>query len=182
MNTMLDILGATIIGGLIFLLITNLNTYSSKDKFTSDTELTLQRNAKTLASMIESDLRKVGYNYSGNPIIDADSTRFSFYADIDSNGTVDSLTLTESDTTLLPETQNPKDRIYYRVVDGDTLKAASLGLTKLKFTYKDALGYVTTVPDSIQYIEAEVWLESATKIDTTYAKTYWEITVNPRNL
>ena len=182
MNTMLDILGATIIGGLIFLLITNLNIYSSKTKFSSDTELTLQQNAKTLASMIESDIRKVGYNCSGNPITYAEPTKFSFYSDIDSNGTVDSLTLTESDSTLLYETQNPSDKIYYRIVDGDTLKAASLGLTKLKFTYKNALGYITTALDSIKYIEAEIWLESTSKIDTGYAKTYWEVTINPRNL
>ncbi len=182
MNTMLDILGATIIGGLIFLLITNLNIYSSKTKFQSDTELTLQQNAKTLANLIESDLRKVGYNYTGNPLIDAEPTKFSFYADIDSNGTADSLTLTASDSTMLPETQNPSDRIYYRIVDGDTLKGAPLGLTKLIFLYKNAMGNITTSLDSIKYIEAEVWLESTTKIDTSYAKTYWEVTVNPRNL
>lgn len=182
MNTMLDLLGATIIGGIIFLLIFNLNTYSSKNEYSSETDLSLQKNAKTLADIIENDLRKVGYHYDRNSIVTAEPQKFSFYSDIDSNGTIDSVTLTTSDSTLLSETPNPSDRIYYRIINGDTLKGASLGLTKLLFSYKNEFGNNTTAPDSIKYIEAQIWLASPAKIDSDYAKTFWEITVNPRNL
>jgi len=182
MNTMLDLLGATIIGGIIFLLIFNLNTYSARNQYSSDSDLTLQRNAKTLASIIENDVRKVGFHYNGLAITTAQPQKFSFYSDIDSNGTVDNVTLTISDSTILTETPNPSDKIYYRIINGDTLKGASLGLTKLLFSYKNEFGKVTTALDSIKYIEAQFWMASPAKIDSDYAKTFWEITVNPRNL
>ena len=49
MNVLLDILGATLIGGIVFMAMMNLNIYTSQVKYSSDSELTLQRNAKTLA-------------------------------------------------------------------------------------------------------------------------------------
>ena len=55
MDTMLDIMGATLIGGLIVLIIMNLNIYSSQIKYASDTNLRLQGNAGTLAEIIDSD-------------------------------------------------------------------------------------------------------------------------------
>ncbi len=182
MNTILDILGAVIISGLIYLMISNLNMYSSKTKFTSDSELRLQQNAKTLAEIVESDLRKIGYKNSGTSILTANQQKITFLSDVDSTGTVDNVTLTISDSTKLPETPNPHDVIYYRIVNGDTLKCPSFGLTTLKFSYKNIFGKSTASIDSIKYVEAEIWLQSPEKIDTSYARTYWEVTVNPRNL
>ena len=182
MNTVLDLLGAAIIGGLVFLMVSNLKTYSSTTKFSSDTELRLQQNAKTLADLLENDLRKIGYKNTGNSILTATPQKLSFLSDIDSTGTVDNVTLTVSDSTKLTNTTNPSDIIYYRIVNNDTLQGSSFGLTTLKFSYKNIYGYPTTNIDSIKYVEAEIWLQSPEKIDSSYAKTYWEITINPRNI
>ena len=182
MDTILDLLGAVIIGGLVFLMISNLNTYSSSTKFSSDSELRLQQNAKTLAEILENDLRKIGYKNSGTSILTATPKKISFLSDIDSTGIVDNVTLTVSDSTKLPNTPNPHDIIYYRIVNNDTLNGSSYGLTSLKFSYQNIYGYPTTNIDSIKYVKAEIWLQSPEKIDSTYAKTYWEVTINPRNI
>ncbi len=182
MNTMLDIMGASLIGGIIFLIILNLNVYSTQIKYASDTNLKLQGNSGTIAEMIDSDLRKVGYNYNGTAIIDAEPNKFSFYSDIDSTGIVSTVTLTISDSTKPSYTSNPNNKIFYRIVNNDTSTGPSLDLDKLKFTYMNSIGTQTTVLDSIKYIKAEVWFESSAKPDSNYAKSYWEVTVNPRNI
>ena len=186
MDTIIDLVGAAVIAALIMLGIANINIYSSQERFKSDSGLHLQQNAKTLADIIDSDLRKVGYGYNGTSIIDAEQNKFSFYADIDSNGTVDQVTYLLSDSTAASYTPNPSDKILYRVVNGDTSKGPSLGITDLKFTYKTMNGTITTDPDSIKFIKAEIWVQTPNKVvedgAEKYLFTYWELTVNPRNI
>ena len=182
MNTLLDIVGSTIIAGIVFLLLVNLNTASTSAKFSSDTGLVLQQNAETLAQILDNDLRKIGYKYNGTAIIKAEPKLISYYADIDTNGVMDKVTLTIGDSTEVTSTPNPHDKILYRTVDGVTYKGPSLNLTNLKFTYMNELGRITTVLDSIKYIKAEIWLQSPEKVDSTYLPTYWEITIHPRNI
>ena len=186
MDTLVDIMGAVVISALVMLGIANINIYSSQVKFKSDSDIKLQQDAKTISEIIDNDMRKVGFGYSGTSIITADSNEIKFYADIDSNGVVDTITYLLSDTSQVSYTSNPNDRILYRVVNGDTSKGPSLGITNLRFTYKNAQGNETTVPDSIKFIKTEIWVESSTKVyddgNDRYLFTYWELTVNPRNI
>ena len=182
MNTILDLIGSTIIAGIVFLILFNLNTESSTAKFSSDTSLRLQQNAETVAEMLDSDLRKIGYKYTGTAITQAQPNSITFYSDIDTNGTIDQVTLTTGDSSEVAGTQNPHDRILYRIINGHTYKGPSLNLTKLRFIYKDALGNITSVLDSIKYVKAEIWLQSPDKIDSMYLPTFWEITIHPRNI
>ncbi len=182
MNTLTDILGASLVGGLVLLVILNLNIYSSQTKFSSDSGLRLQQNAKTLADIIEYDLRKIGFNHSGVAIKTAAQNQITFYSDINDSGVVDTVTLTISDSTLVTSTPNPHDKILYMIINSDTSKGPSLGLTNLKFTYMNSMLQTTAALDSIKYVKTEIWLESPEKVDSTYAQTYWEITINPRNI
>ena len=63
MNVLMDILGSTFIGGILLLLILKLNLFVTNTSFTSDSELKLQQSAKTLAEILNYDLRKIGYNH-----------------------------------------------------------------------------------------------------------------------
>ncbi len=186
MNTILDLLGATIIGGMVLMLILNLNIYSGRVKYSSDLDLQVQGNSKTLAEILSSDLRKIGYKHGSGAITEADSNKISFYSDIDNNGSVNLVSICTSVPAAVPATPNPHDRILYRIVDNDTSKGPSLGLTRLKFTYMKLNGALTTIPDSIRYIKAEIWMESSDKINfqdsLRYLTSYWEVTVNPRNI
>ncbi len=182
MDTILDILGASLIGGIVLLVVLNLNVYSSETKFKSDSGLRLQQNAKTIADILNYDIRKVGFNYHGMPIKTATQNKFTFYSDIYRTGAIDTVTLTTSDSTIVTSTPNPHDKILYMIINGDTSKGPSLGLTSLKFYYLNSIEKPTTILDSVKFIKATIWVESPNKVDTSYAKTYWEVTINPRNI
>jgi hypothetical protein len=182
MNILLDILGASLIGGIVMLLIVNLNAYSTETKFASDADLRLQQDAKTLAEIINDDLRKVGYKYDGTAITEADSQRISFYGDIDNDGNMDQVTYFLGAASEAYVTPNPDDRVLYRVVNTDTIGGPTLGLTDLRFSYLNKEEQETTYADSICYIKAEIWVETVLPVNDEYPFTYWEMTINPRNI
>ncbi len=194
MNVLIDLIGSSFIGGILLLLILKLNLYSQNTGISSDTELRLQQNAKTLAEILNYDLRKVGYNCDSTAIITADSTRIKFYADLNEPGTagygtMDVVEYFISSPSKASSTTNPNDVVLTRVLNGsDSLSGPSLGLVKLKFSYYDSGWTLTTNPENITYIKTELWVESLDPIDvnfgsqTGYPFTYWEMTINPRNI
>jgi len=182
MNILLDLLGASLIGGIVMLLVVNLNAYSTETKFASDADLRLQQNAKTLAEIINDDMRKIGYKYSGIAIAQADSQRVSFYGDINNDGSMDQVTYFLGSKEAASSTPNPNDKVLFRVVNNDTIGGPTLGLTNLKFSYLDKHEQVTAVNDSICYIKAEMWVETIQPVEGEYPFTYWEMTINPRNI
>ncbi|HCY74969.1 MAG TPA: hypothetical protein DHV28_03540 [Ignavibacteriales bacterium] len=194
MNVLIDLIGSSFIGGILLLLILKLNLYSQNTSISSDTELRLQQNAKTLAEILNYDLRKVGYNCDSTAIITADSTRIKFYADLNEPGTagygtMDVVEYFISSPSKASSTTNPNDVVLTRVLNGsDSLTGPSLGLVKLKFSYYDSGWTLTTNPENITYIKTELWVESLDPIDvnfgsqTGYPFTYWEMTINPRNI
>ncbi len=182
MSILLDLFGSTIIGGLIVLMLVNFNVFQSNTRISSDSELQLQQNAKTLADILNYDFRKIGYRYNNVAFAEADSERISFYSDIDRNGSIDLVTYMLGDTSEVSMTTNPGDRILYRIVNNDTLKGPSLGLTKVKFSYLDKISTETTTFSDIRYVRAELWIESIEPVNGEYLFTYWEMTINPRNL
>jgi hypothetical protein len=127
-------------------------------------------------------LRKIGYNYDSTSIITAQDKKISFYSDIDSNDVVDVVTYFLSDSSEILESTNPRDKILFRIVNNDTSKGPSLGITDLKFSYKDVNKNSTSVLDSIKYVEAEMWIETLEKVEDKYPFTYWELNISPRNL
>ena len=195
MNMILDIMGSSLIACIMFLLILKLNIYSDQAKFYSDNDLKLQQNAKTLAEIINYDFRKIGYNYEGTSIIAAQPKYIKFYADMNEPGTpgygtVDVIEYYLGDSTEVAATPNPRDKILYRVENSiDTIGGPSLGLIDIRFSYLNSRGLATTILDSIKYVKAELWVEPyeqsvdyfTGQIDST-AFTYWELTINPRNI
>lgn len=195
MNFLLDLMGSSLIAGILFLLILKLNLYSSNANYYSDNELKLQQNVKTLAEVINYDLRKIGYKYDGPAIVTAEPHRIQFYADMDAPGTfghgvMDFVEYYLGDSTEASGTANQKDKVLYRVINHtDTLGGPTLGLVDLKFSYLDGQGLATANLDSIKYIKAEFWVEPyeyvsdyATGQPDTTQFTYWELTINPRNI
>lgn len=182
MNILLDLLGASLIGAIVLLLVVNLNAYSTETEYASDADLRLQQNAKTLAEIINDDLRKIGYKYSGTAFSHADSQRVSFYGDINNDGTMDQVTYYLGNNEDAPSTPNPNDRVLFRIVNNDTIGGPTLGLTNLRFSYLNSHEQVTANIDSICYIKAEIWVETIQPVGGGYPFTYWEMTINPRNI
>lgn len=188
MNILIDLLGSSFIGGMVLLLILKLNVYGSNQRFISDSELQLQQNAKTQAEILNYDLRKIGYACDSTSIQVAQDERITYYADINRDGTIDVITYFV-DKAGATGTTNPNDIVLCRVVNSDTLSGPSLGLRRLKFSYLDSKGAITTVFSNIKYIKAELWVETIepveslfTSEDNPYPFTYWEMTISPRNI
>lgn len=195
MNFLLDLMGSSLIAGILFLLILKLNLYTSNANYYSDNELRLQQNVKTLAEVINYDLRKIGYKYDSTAIVTAESHRIQFWADMDAPGTfghgvIDFVEYYLGDSTEATGTANLRDKVLYRVVNHtDTIGGPTLGLVDLRFSYLNSQGIVTAFLDSIKYVKAEFWVEPYEHVsDFLTGKpdssqfTYWELTINPRNI
>jgi len=195
MHYLFDIMGSSLIASIIFLLVFKLNLFSSSANYYSDSELRLQQGAKTLAEIINHDFRKIGYKCDSTAIIKAEPTRIKFYADMNEPGTyghgvIDVVEYYLGDSTEVGGTSNQRDKILYRILNGtDTLGGPSLGLVDLRFAYLNSKGITTSYLDSIKYVKAEFWIEpyeliydfnSGKRDSTVY--TYWELTINPRNI
>jgi hypothetical protein len=195
MNFLLDLMGSSLIAGILFLLIFKMNVYTTSTNYYSDNELKLQQNAKTLAEIINHDLRKIGYKYNGTAIEIAQPTRIRFHADMDAPGTfghgvMDIVEFNLGDSLEALGTANQRDKVLYRIINNtDTLGGPTLGLVDLKFSYLDSHGLPTAFLDSIKYVKAEFWVEPYEYVNDygtgqpdSSQFTYWELTINPRNI
>ena len=190
MGVILDILGSTFIGGLIWFLILNLNLFMSNSSYSSDNELRMQQNAKTLAEILNHDFRKIGYNYEGTAILSAENERVKFLGDLErpgemGHGIIDTVEYFINDSAY----SSGKGIALVRVVNSsDIISGASLGLVKLNFSYLDSLSTETADLSKIKYIKTELWVQPIIenknfitgKKDSTF--TYWEFTIYPRNI
>ncbi len=198
MNILFDIFGSVVIAAMLFMLMVKLELFSNQNSYSSDSELQVLQNTKTLAEIIDYDFRKIGYRHNksiSSAIIKADSTEIQFYSDIDTSGTVDIVRYYISDSTHSTGTSNPNDIILNRTINGSNLMSGpSLGLIKIRFSYlnknQDKIAYnlTNTYLDSIRYVKTEMWIESSEAIpdafsdSSRYAVTYWEFTIYPRNI
>jgi hypothetical protein len=169
--------------------------YSSNANYYSDNELRLQQNVKTLAEVINYDLRKIGYKYDGTAIVTAEPHRIQFYADMDAPGTfghgvTDFVEYYLGDSTEATGTANQRDKVLYRIINHtDTIGGPTLGLVDFKLSYLNSHGLPTTFLDSIKYVKAEFWVEPYEYVNDygtgqpdSSQFTYWELTINPRNI
>jgi len=200
-QVILDIIGSTVIGATIILMLFNLNSSMSETSFQNTLDVATQSNSMTIAEMLNHDFYKIGYHESLNgpwPIIEtADSNRIRFRSDIDNNGTVDTI---EYFTSAPYDVKGSATRFrrLYRTMNGSAGTGADLGLTSFKLTYFDTLGIPVNLPtptDSaslgrIQSIKIEMTVKNplttdstvTTTFDTTFAATYWEKWISPKNL
>ena len=191
MGILIDILGSTLIGGILLFLMLNMNLFMSSAGYNSDNELRMQQNAKTIAEIINNDFRKIGYKQTGTAILNAESKRFKFVGDLERPGNpgygiIDTLEYFIQDSSI---TNNSDNIILMRVLNNqDSIGGPSLGLFKLNFSYLDSLSSPTNDLTKIRYIKTEFWVKPVDqandfvtgKKDSVF--TYWEFTIYPRNI
>ena len=80
MNSMLDILGASIIGGLLMLIALSASDRGAREIYNYNADAIIQRNISQLGKVLEFDLQKVGFGIpdSDNPLIVAQPGRLKF--------------------------------------------------------------------------------------------------------
>ena len=195
MGQLLDILGATIIGGFIFLMIANSNL--SISEFSDELLISTVTVSDAVESLeiIEFDLYKIGYAIDGKKIIVADSNQIKYYTDITSssfpegNGTRDSIRYYFDTSTPLTATDNPYDYSLSRTVNN--ISSMQIGrVSNFTLSYFDSLGSelsygslsLESNRDKIRSINLLVQYQSAFAIDSNYKTIIWEKTIRPRNL
>lgn len=193
-TTILDILGSVIIGGVLMSIAFRFSDSITERTYNNSGELTIQQNLATAAQIIEYDFRKIGYCADWTLIPDptkailyADSSEIKFYSDIDSDGNVDSLHYYLGSTSELSSTANPRDRLLYRVLNGEQHKSANLGITEFRLVFFDALGDTLRPPIGINggivSIEINLTVENTDAYDQKYSKAFWrQIRMVSRNL
>ena len=162
-STLIDILGSSLIGGSILLILFRMSDASVESNYLTSGEFLVQSNLLATIEILEHDLRKVGYceNWEEIPdpaiaIIEATDTSITFLTDVAQSqslqlgdGTVDTLKywIGKSTDAEVQNTPNPNDKILYRQVNNDPPFYANLGITQFKLQYFNALGNkITTMP------------------------------------
>ena len=194
MAILLDIIGSALMGGILVLQLMNMTLFMQNASYTSNNELRMQQNAKTLAEIVNYDFRKIGYNFNGTSVLVAEQKKIKFVGDLEApgnpgNGIVDTVEYCVLDSTHATSTSNPRDIVLVRVLNNkDSIDGPTLGLVNIKFSYLDSLSTPTAVLSKIKYIKTELWVEptetsdnfTTGKQDSTF--TYWEFTIHPRNI
>ena len=193
-STLMDIMGSMIIGGILLSITLRLNDSATGKTYNNSAELSLQENMATVAQIVETDFRKIGYCADWNKFPDpskavvyADETSIKFLTDIDLDTNMDSISYYLGSTSELLSTPNPRDRILYRVVNTETPMPSNLGVTQFRLVYFDALGDTLsppiTSPGLITSVEINLTVESVAAYDTAYSSAFWrQIRLVARNL
>ena len=184
-----------IVGGLILLILFRLNTTATANLYNNNSEANVQMSMISVAEVLESDLRKIGYCKDWTKIPDptksillADTSSIKFLTDVNNDGNVDTLYYYIGPTSELSNTPNPRDRLLYRVVNGSAPKSSNVGITRFKLTYYDSFGNeITKMPvtptGKIQKIQIDLQVENTEAIDSAYTVSYWrQIKLSARNL
>jgi hypothetical protein len=157
-TTLLDIIGSTIIGGVLLLILLRMNSTAIQNNYDYSGERIVQQDLVDVVQLIEYDFRKIGYcrdqtkiAKQSMAILQADSTSIKFQTDLQiitsplsdlqyGDGIVDTVRYYLGPTSELTSTPNPNDKILYRVINHNTAKGSNSGVTRFKLTYFDVFG------------------------------------------
>ena len=201
-STLIDILGSTIIGALLLLILFRINDTAVENTFAFSGELMVQEGLVEAVSIIEHDFRKMGYceKWENMPdptssIIYADENKISFLTDVPisanspGDGIIDTLHYFVGPTSELSNTDNPRDRLLYRVVNSNIPRGSNIGITLFKLTYFDSFGNKLPTPiygaatGAIHSLQIDLEVESVNGYNKKYPSVFWrQIRLAARNL
>jgi hypothetical protein len=207
MTYILDYIGATVLLGIIILTVFSLNesfvtanythTLNAQTLETVTGYISGSDTMSGLAGLVDFDLYKVGYN-AERGILYADSNRFSFSADLENDGSLDTVTYYTHPTGTIPRGGNPSRRLLvYRMTQ--VREVGGWGASMFRLSYLDFKGRRIAIPpgyqsdpsygDSIRSIRVQLMVESGTRAtnydnpaDTSFSRVYWEKIFSPKNL
>lgn len=182
-SSIIDIIGSSLVGGMILLIMFRLNDASVENAFMYTGDLIVQQNLVSIVEVLNEDFNKIGYcqKWENIPdptlaIISATDTSIVFLTDfVDpatnpyGDGIIDTLRYYSGKTSELTVTPNPRDRILFRVEDGQTPNGSNLGVTVFKLKYYDSAGNVLSSPiltTKIATIQIDIKVEDVYGYDT----------------
>ena len=190
MSYLLDIVGSSIIAGLVVLILLTLNINSSASS--NDILFTTieQKKITDVTELIEYDFYKLGYCISGEKISVADSNEIMFYTDIDNNNLTDSIHYYLGEITDLSATTNPNDRPLHRQRNDQVSLHSQIPVVDFQLSYFDSIGnsldYSSLTSsagrDLIKSIKIKISVESDEMYDEKYRTSEWKKKISPKNL
>jgi len=190
MASLLDNIGAALILGTIIVLMLTFNMSMNQNSYQATIELLTQEALINTVRMIEFDFYKIGHGVpdgSGSPFVSLGQDSIVFKADINDDGTVNTVTYALGPASTSSGDQNPNVRPLYRVVDG-TVTGGGSGVTQFQLTYQNAGNNVTSVADSVRSTSITLRIESPFAYfdhitnDFKYAVATWESLIYHRNI
>ncbi len=158
MSVMLDLIGSSIVGGILILSILRINAVGIENRSYFVEDLSVQENLRNVIEIVEDDFRKIGYgatiSQSGNIyipdiLIEGDSNKIKFCSDIHHDTinvprTMDTITYWLGSPVL--STPNIDDRYLMRKENNQPAQAWSTGLVQFNLSYIDNTGKALPVP------------------------------------
>lgn len=176
-QVILDILGATVLGGTFLLNLLRFQGQDFQKKQESHDDIVAQQNLTALVGLLEEDFRRIGYcarrdNMTGPVIVCAGSDYISFKTDLvtdsspEGDGDVDSVAYLMGP--LLRTTPNPRERMLYRRENGGSWNCSSLGVTYLDFKYHRFNGDTLARPVAADQLKEIVGIEVTLRVENQY--------------
>jgi hypothetical protein len=177
MQALLEIIGSTIIGGMLLLLILTSKTNVNRSANAQTINSNVQGNLTSITEIIEYDLKNLGYRQLNDTtagvqkILTADSNKITFNVYNDATSNRDSISYY----------YNTADSTLNRKLNGTNYKI-NLGVKGFNIKYYTLLGALTTVKDSIKSFKVAITVLDTFKYDGDPVGAYWEKTFKPQNL
>lgn len=193
-TTILDIIGALIIGGILLTTLFRANENAISNNYNFVYELGTQYQLVSIAQQIERDFKRLGYCANPDLVPDptttiriADTSNISFLLDHDLDGVVDSVRYYIGPKSEAVATKNPNDRYLYRIINGNNATALKFLVTTFRLNYFDALGAAISSPvavkGTIAYMEISVAVESPDAYNLQFSTAFWrQLRLASRNL
>ncbi|NCQ17381.1 MAG: hypothetical protein COW85_01765 [Ignavibacteria bacterium CG22_combo_CG10-13_8_21_14_all_37_15] len=194
-TTILDIIGAMVIGGILLLSLFTINDNTVQSYFYYNADFILQRDLVDIILIVEGDLRRIGYCADpdnlippNKTILSADSNSITFVTDLHKTGKLDTVEYRIGIPSDLPGTTNPRDVPLYRIINNNSLDKSVTGVvTEFRLVYSDALGDTinapVATPGEIQTMELSVKVENAAAYNQNYSNAYWrQVRLASKNL
>jgi hypothetical protein len=172
MQSIIEIIGSTIIGGMLLLLIITSRTNVNKASNSQVINSTIQSNLTAITEIIDADVKNLGYRInSGQSISTAYSNKITFkiYNDI---------TLNQDSISYL---FNPSSKKLFRIFN-DSTSQINLGLSNFSICYFDSVGNKATLTSLIKSFKVAITVQDTFQYDGDPITAYWEKTFKPQNL
>lgn len=184
MSTFIDLAGSFVIGGVFLLTMLTVQSNLVQSSYERSMDLVVQGYMATLVKILQNDARKMGFGVpdSVDAVLTADSTSVTFLADLEADGSIDTVSYSVSDTSAASATGNPRDRLFFYRVNGQPTGGWTIGVTDFTLTYRDTSGAATMTPAQIRSMEVKITVESLYPYGDRYAKAVWEGMIRPRSL
>lgn len=193
MSIMMDIVGATVILGMLIITVLNVNVNISNESYKSLTDLNTQEQVIQLGRIIEFDFYLMGYTIPRHgAVLVADSSTLQFRTNLQNiPGSVDQVMYTLGGA--VTSSPNPHDRMLVRF-ENATKVYINYSVVRFTLSYYNRNDSLLATPvtggwlDSIKSVKVQLNLESPVAMDTTisggypYATAMYKKLIYPRNL